>query len=320
MPRLVSWILAGIALLSHLAWAALPLQGGFTATHACPAFHSIKKGTNPGQLRLTPGLTYPVTGQNQPNASFYQIRIRGQNHMEQRWVAVSCGDFIGGAQPESQPSTPGKTQERVLAVSWQPAFCEMKRQATECRDQTPQRHDATHFSLHGLWPQPRDNTYCGIDNPAKKVDRKKRWDLLPALDLDEKLRAELRQVMPGMASGLHRHEWYKHGTCHGDSPTRYFEESLALMKQLNQSPARTLFVRNIGKRLTTSRIRRAFDQSFGPGAGRKVSVQCNRKGMISELWIYLGSDGTSTSLAESIQHGRDTKSTCTGGRVDAAGF
>jgi len=51
--------------------------------------------------------------------------------------------------------------------------------------------------------------------------------------------------MPGVESLLHRHEWYKHGTCYNPQSDRpeeeYFEESLALLKQINNSSVQDLF-------------------------------------------------------------------------------
>src|SRR3546814_10932851 len=51
----------------------------------------------------------------------------------------------------------------VLAVSWQPAFCETRPAKPECVTQDEDRFDASHFALHGLWPQPRGNVYCGVE-------------------------------------------------------------------------------------------------------------------------------------------------------------
>src|SRR3546814_5265076 len=51
----------------------------------------------------------------------------------------------------------------VLAVSWQPAFCETRPAKPECVTQDEDRFDASHFALHGLWPQPRGNVSCGVE-------------------------------------------------------------------------------------------------------------------------------------------------------------
>ena len=63
----------------------------------------------------------------------------------------------------------GVTATYVLAISWEPAFCEDHEGKSECQRETEQTFDATHFSLHGLWPQPKGNFYChGATAPAKR--------------------------------------------------------------------------------------------------------------------------------------------------------
>src|SRR3546814_1497468 len=46
----------------------------------------------------------------------------------------------------------------VLAVSWQPAFCETRPAKPECVTQDEDRFDASHFALHGLWPRSEEHT------------------------------------------------------------------------------------------------------------------------------------------------------------------
>ena len=67
----------------------------------------------------------------------------------------------------------------LLAVSWQPAFCEQRPKKPECASQTANRYDATHFSLHGLWPGPRSNSYCNIAKFIVDTDKKGRWGNYP---------------------------------------------------------------------------------------------------------------------------------------------
>ena len=45
--------------------------------------------------------------------------------------------------------------------------------------------------LHGLWPQPRNNVYCNVDNELKYADKAKRWRDLPCLALDEEVEEAL---------------------------------------------------------------------------------------------------------------------------------
>ncbi len=304
------------------AHANFPMEGAFQATQKCPALRSIKKNTNPGSFFTQAGKSYPLKAKNKAAATHYSIMIRG----EQRWIEVSCGQLPNGNSTASAPTrteNKNKNQDYLLTASWQAAFCQTNQRKTECRSQTAKRYDATHFSLHGLWPQPKDNAYCGVNTTLKAIDRRGEWHLLPALDLSKPLLKELRKIMPGAASYLQRHEWYKHGTCYSTDAETYYRDSLHLMQQLNDSAVSRLFADNIGRNLSAKQIQQAFDREFGKGMGRKVNIRCSRDGkLIGELWISLrGPIGPETTLAELMRNAPDVKRlSCTGGKVDPAGF
>lgn len=217
-----------------------------------------------------------------------------------------------------------KEQDLVLAVSWQPGFCETKPDLPECRTQTDTRFDATHFTLHGLWPQPRDNTYCGVTPKIVDLDRTGGWMALPVPSLPQTLRDQLAEAMPGTQSGLDRHEWIKHGTCyHPRDPKSYFAHSLALLAALNASPVRHLFRNAIGGTLTSDAIRAAFDEAFGPGSGTRVEIVCRNTDpapLIIELRIALTGQPGEDTLSEMIAAAPAGRSGCRAGKVDAAGF
>ena len=183
-----------------------------------------------------------------------------------------------------------KAENYILALSWQPAFCEARPNKPECRSQRKGRFDAQNFSLHGLWPQPRDNVYCGVPSNIIKTDKKGLWNKLPKLDLTKSLRDKLSKHMPGYRSNLHRHEWYKHGTCMrgGVSAEKYFQVSLQIMDRINKSPVRNLFAQSIGKEITAQQIIKTFESLFGKGFGKWIAISCKRDGkrtIINELKI-----------------------------------
>jgi len=211
-----------------------------------------------------------------------------------------------------------------LAISWQPGFCETRPRLPECRSQTESRFDATHFALHGLWPQPRNRSYCGVSESEKRKDTSRQWSRLRGLGLSDDLQKRLLKIMPGARSFLHRHEWVKHGTCYGDHPSIYFEDSLALMAQINASQLQNLFANSVGKRLTGQQIRRVFDAEFGPGTGKRVRIACKRDGrrtIITELTIGLaGRISQNPDLSDLILTARPTRPGCPEGIVDAVGL
>ncbi|MCF1184492.1 ribonuclease T(2) [Marichromatium gracile] len=297
---------------------AAPLSATLIAERACPATVAIRHDANPGAIHLDPGTRYPVVGANRPDQpSHYLLRLQGAEP-SQRWVAHDCGRLVEVADTATPPVPTGEPRY-LLAVSWQPAFCERRGRAPECRDQTPQRFDARAFSLHGLWPQPRDNVYCDVPAKARALSRDGDWQRLPALALAPDTRRELDRVMPGTRSALHRHEWVKHGSCYGDDPEGYFADSLRLLAALNASPVRDLFVSRIGQHLRASEVRAAFDRAFGKGAGERVQLVCH-DGLISELRLALkGPIEAGHGLDALLRAAPPRAAGCKGGRVDRAG-
>jgi ribonuclease T2 len=316
-----------------MARADVKMSGSFVADAACPATQAIKSGKNPGNIATTAGQSYDLLAGNKDAPTHYLIRVPGADP-ERRWVKISCGHVAGGsaaAQPaapadQGKPAASGKP-EYVFALSWQPAFCETKSSKPECQAQTAGGFDASHFTLHGLWPQPNGNFYCQVPASDKANDNPAHWGDLPPVDLDANTRAELDQVMPGTASKLERHEWIKHGTCYGKSQQEYFAEALNLMRAVNASPVRELFTKNVGKQLTSDQIRSAFDSAFGNGAGARVRVSClvdpsSGRRLIGELTLGLtGPIGPDSSLGSlMLASAPTTKAGCPKGSVDAAGF
>lgn len=223
-----------------------------------------------------------------------------------------------------QQLTAGAAQY-VLAVSWQPAFCEGRSRLPECRSQNRQRFDASHFTLHGLWPQPRSKAYCSVSESVIRKDKDRRWHDLPWDRLDQATWRRLQEVMPGTRSGLHKHEWIKHGTCYdGEDAAEYFSDSLYLVDLLNASEVRTLFASRIGRELDGSEIRAAFDRSFGPGAGERVRIACKNdqdRRLIVELTIGLsGTISPDSKMSDLMAASSPTDPGCPSGVVDAVGL
>lgn len=233
---------------------------------------------------------------------------------------------------DQSPQTRTKEQQQsvntdgyILAVSWQAAFCEKRPNRAECRSQRSGRFDASNFSLHGLWPQPRTNLYCNVSDSEKALDKSGRWGQLPKLDLSDELRKELSEKMPGYRSYLHRHEWAKHGTCiPGITPQAYFQASLKLLDSLNASAIAQLFRDNINQNLNYRELDQAFARSFGRGAGKRLVADCYRddgRHIFSELKLSLsGEIIPKPQLGELIASGAILGSSCPSGRVDPVGL
>lgn len=242
-----------------------------------------------------------------------------------RLVYVSIAAVAAILAAVSQRGGPEST-EHVLALNWQPAFCETRPRTSECRrlndGETP--NATRRLSLHGLWPQPRERAYCGVDDGVRRRDVAGEWSRLPEPGLDAETSIALSEAMPGVASGLDRHEWIKHGTCHGTDADAYFDDALNVTAAVNGSPVGRLFADNIGRRVSASDVRAAFDAGFGDGAGARVRIECvddDGRKLIKELRINLsGRIEPEASVAELIRAAPPAAAGCAGGVVDPAGL
>jgi ribonuclease T2 len=341
MKKIVLLSIAVLGLAVCAASAQVKLDGSFVAAKECPALQSIKKKTNPGDISIATGQTYKLLGKNREQASHYWIVVPGAQP-ESRWVAVECGSANGKmatAPVESQkakktspalPTAQVKDGQKdgkpfyVLALSWEPAFCEAMAGKAECKAQTQSSYDASHFSLHGLWPQPRRNVFCNVDKALMDADDNHRWESLPEPEISAETRKALDQVMPGTQSSLQRHEWIKHGTCYpGGNAENYFKDGIRLVTAVNTSPVQSFMEVNIGKTINTADLRAKFDEAFGAGAGERVRVSCKDDGnrqLITEITIGLKGDFPSdTSMKDLIMASSPTDAGCPAGVVDTAG-
>lgn len=314
------------------------LEGWLIASQECEAFQSKNQMTNPGDVRLVVGSAYEMIGINSVGGDWYQVRLNDVPVTAARWVAVTCGTHVVAADdasisdqqdiPDFVPQSGEEAKDLLIALSWQPAFCESKPGKTECR----QLNDGllpiteTQLSLHGLWPQPNGNFYCGVSDRDRNLDKANRWAELPAPELDQDTLERLAVAMPGTASFLDRHEWIKHGTCFfGDgNGDEYYDDSLRVMDAINEGGIAELLTAHVGAHLETETIRETFDVAFGAGAGERVQVKC--KGdqgrlLIQEVTVTLVGEITEdVDVAELIIAAEPQSPGCPGGTVDPVGL
>ncbi len=312
-------IIAGTLLLTASASAR------FTAhpTQSCEAWNNMKHSKNSHHVVLDTDQDYTVVKKHKGQ---YLVLLKGETPA-QRWVDGAC--FSGAKQnhrstKKAKPSYQSKKYQKkiftnntkgsanLLVLSWQNTFCETHRNKQECR--TDKKSDAGHLTLHGLWPQPRNNAYCNVPRKTVAKDKHHQWRTLPNIDTEPETLELMDTYMPGYVSYLHKHEWIKHGTCYGTTADRYFHDGLTLTKEVDSSVVGKLLKNNIGKRVTLGVIRHAFDQAFGAGAGNRVEMKCDR-GLLSELWINL--QGQGDHLKPLISAGHKRKSRCRSAIIDA---
>jgi len=216
----------------------------------------------------------------------------------------------------------------VLALSWQPAFCESHPDKPECRELDAADFAAYHLAVHGLWPNngPGEGpTYCGVDAAIQALDQPKSWCEMPQPKVSDKTRAALAPAMPGARSCLDRHEWVKHGTCSGLDADSYFAATLRLAHAVQATRLGAVIAANVGRYVTPQQLFNAFEATFGAGASQALTLVCTRGGgldYLSEVRIALKPDALEGTLERDdlyLSGGRPSGSCPDTIRIDSVG-
>ncbi len=337
MPRLIALCLAILTLVTP-AVAVETLEGYFIAQQSCEAFQSKNRQTNPGDVMTELMRAYEMIAINKAGGDFFQVVVPSAPVTRDRWVHVSCGVHVvvadtptntgPGTPPVVTPPAGNEFTDNLLALSWQPAFCEYRPNKAECialnDGNLPKAAEG--LSIHGLWPQPRGKDYCGVPQALVQLDTASRWADLPAVEIDAETREALDVVMPGTASFLERHEWIKHGTCFLGSggADEYFDDTLRITDAINASAVGVFLAGHVGATVETSDIRALFDQEFGAGAGDRVQFACKGDGgrvLIQELTVALSGTITETTAIGDLMRNAATQTIgCPRGVLDPAGL
>jgi ribonuclease T2 len=174
----------------------------------------------------------------------------------------------------------------ILALSWQPAFCEYNTGKAECRALDAQDFAAMNLTLHGLWPNAADGDhpfYCGVPADDRRADEAGDWCALPAPGTDQATQSALAEAMPGSHSCLDRHEWIKHGTCTGFGGDAYFDTALHLLQEVEATRLSNLLRANIGREISRRDLLQAWERDFGPGSADALEIVCRRDGQRTNL-------------------------------------
>lgn len=289
-----------ILIIGYAHSAAAKTIGIFSAQQSCPAYVSKNKLTNPDNTQILADKKYDIIEANKPDhASWYRVILPSANPKE-RWISADCGDAqLSGGQGtgdngnSSSCSIAGEADSHVLALSWQPAFCEIKLQKPECKITDPKVYQAKHFTLHGLWPNKKScgthYAFCG-DVKAQKQN----FCEYPEIKLNPTSQATLAEVMPSVTAGscLERHEWHKHGTCQAaNSKEEFFDLSVDLARQFNDSGMAYFMNRRIGQQVRTEDFLNRIAAVLGSSARERIKLNCDQ-GMLVEIQLSLIADLT----------------------------
>ncbi|WP_374349499.1 hypothetical protein [Chitinimonas sp.] len=176
----------------------------------------------------------------------------------------------------------------LLASSWEPGFCATHQGNTECANLSSTSFAGSHLSLHGLWPNNYDGSYpsyCGVPQAQINLDRAPTWCSMANYGLSSAMATQLSTYMPGAASCLDKHEWYKHGTCsdQGTDPNSYWATADWLVAKLGQTSFNKFIASKAGKYVSRSQLLAAFETSFGSGSAAALSLLCSSSGGKSYL-------------------------------------
>lgn len=175
----------------------------------------------------------------------------------------------GGGGPEKQPEKVAAAARAPAAASTGPAFdfylLALTVHAAFCADGHAGKPEcrarpSRPLAIHGLWPEKLEPRSYPHDCPA------------PPLALDGALALELEPFMPGMADGLHEHEWREHGSCSGLDDDVYFRDTLELARALDL--ALTARLTTLAGQETSAAVLRDTAEVFQPGIGATFTLHC----------------------------------------------
>ena len=179
--------------------------------------------------------------------------------------------------------TPDLADSYLLAISWQPSFCETHKNLMECKEmQRTHANDPKNgpsFTLHGLWPNKnecgKEYNFCGENE---------------VLELSDDVLRKLTRVMPNVKFGgdLHQREWVKHGTCQTKfTADEYFNMAIALVNDFSSSEVVNDFMtKYMGKRVAKKDLIAALEKGFGESFVENVTLQCDKK-ILTEIRVEL---------------------------------
>lgn len=297
-----------LALLPALALASEPASGNFTAGKACEAYASFAKGTNPGDVRLKPGSSYEIKEVNKPG-SYEQLRIEVPGaRPELRWVARDCGSAAapGGGTQNPAPaaatresardgandsaggkheicSTANQQDSYLLAISWQPGFCEHTPRTSgkpECAALDKGSLVVTNLTLHGLWPNKKA---CGTS--YGNCDGK-------PFALKKETVERIAQWMPNFyyENSFGKYEWNKHGACQSLDPDAYFTKAVAAVQVVNGSAIGQQILKHIGGSFNADKFFATLRSQHGEAAASRVMLVCAGQSQLQEIRVQLPLD------------------------------
>lgn len=200
-------------------------------------------------------------------------------------LAALAAPAVGAEQPADQRDggPPGMFDYYLMSFTIAPAFCALSprnAEKRECAEATDAAYRATPLTVHGLWP----------NRERVSVNQQPQYCAGPPLErLPAALRDSLARYMPGMADGLERYEWRRHGSCSGLAPEAYFGAVAKLAAQADGTIGAALRDGGmLGREVTLDELLRAVaakDASLAPAIVMYCRFSRARDGADSRAYI-----------------------------------
>lgn len=237
-------------------------------------------------------------------------------------VGVAFSLLVVDRWPRSSLNQPAPSSSSLLVMTWGPSLCEVDPSNPGCTTGHVGKLGRT-LILHGLWPQPRSEEFCGVSKVIAERARNLHDADMPSLDLPQEVRSGLQSVMSDAAL-LAPHEWYTHGTCSGLTPAAYFTGAISLADQASDV-LNPLFAKAEHGKLSLWTVRDRIDAEFGEGAGKRVGLSCHEVNgeqiIVYEVHLSLppisefGTAANALSLGDLLAKGPTTSAGCWRGAV-----
>jgi ribonuclease T2 len=269
---------------SPFAYASERASGSFTAIRACDAYKSFKNGTNPGLVKTRPGAKYDIVEVNNKNWDWVRVEIP-EAAEPLRWVSRECGTAditspIDTPAPSGACNVKNQHDSYVLAMSWQPGFCEhfpYKGKKPECDALGKSEIQISHLTLHGLWPNKKQ---CGISYGNCGG---------PDLNLEEDTVSKIATWMPNFMyeTKFGAYEWKKHGTCQSLEDDQYFLTAVDAVQLVNESAVGTYIREHLGRSFSAKKFVEHVKSKHGEQFAKKIMLVCSKGRYLHEVQVKL---------------------------------
>ncbi len=287
-------VLIASAFFSFYVSASEPASGTYVAVKSCDAYSSFTKGNNPGSVQTEPGAQYDIIEVNKAG-QYDWLRIdipSAEPH--QRWVARECGlaniqpeqaenEDVAGGKKDKFCHTANKQDSYVLAVTWQPGFCEhvhYKGEKPECNALNDGELVIDHLTLHGLWPNRKE---CGTNYDSCQEQSGKPFSLR------EETVSRIAPWMPNFyySTTFGKYEWEKHGTCQSLPKDDYFNKAVSAVELVNASEIGGIIRSNIGGSFNVAAFFDKIGKKYGAQVANNMMLICTEKNFLQEIRIKL---------------------------------